>query len=67
MPDDVKHETFVSTATIYKPGSGHPFPPGSEVPLHPDHAADFRKAGLEQPKTVQEPVTDKKPGGKGEK
>lgn len=65
MPEDVKHETFVSTATIYKSGSGLPFPPGSEVTLHPDHASDFRKAGLEQPK-VPEPVLDKKPGGKKE-
>ena len=67
MPEDVKHETFVSTAIIYKPGAGQPFPPGSEVTLHPDHAADFRKAGLEQPKAVQEPVPDsRKPGGKKE-
>jgi hypothetical protein len=65
MPDDPKHETFVSTATIYKPGTGLPFAPGSEVTLHPDHAAEFRKAGLEQPKPIQEPVQDsRKPGGK---
>lgn len=68
MPDDVKHETFISTATIYKSGSGQPFPPGSEVTLHPDHATDFRKAGLEQPKLVQKPVLtpDKKTASKGD-
>jgi hypothetical protein len=57
MPEDVKHETFVSTATIYKSGTGQPFPPGSEVNLHPDHAADFRKAGLEhKPEKTKAPV-----------
>lgn len=56
MSDDVKTEIFRSTATIYKSGSGHPFAPGADVPLHPDHAEDFRKGGLEQPKRVQEPV-----------
>jgi hypothetical protein len=61
MPSDDKHETFVSTATIYKSGSGHPFPPGSEVTLHSDHAADLRKAGLEYkaPKKPPEKTTEK--------
>lgn len=42
-------ETFVSpTATIYKSGAGQPFPPGTPVKLPADHAADFRKAGLDK-------------------
>jgi hypothetical protein len=61
MSDDTKHEVFVSTATIYKSGVGQPFPPGSEVTLHQDHAESFRKAGLEQ-----KPVSKSKGVSKGE-
>lgn len=47
MAEPVKLEPFVSTATIYKPGAGHPFPPGTPVHLHPDHAAALRDMKLE--------------------
>lgn len=67
MPDSPKAETFVSTATIYKPGSGHPFPPGSPVDLHPDHAELFRKAGLEQkPEPAAKAQAPAKPLAKSE-
>lgn len=55
MPDAIKTETFISTATIYKPGGGHPFPPGTPVELHPLHAADFRAAGLEKKPEEKKP------------
>lgn len=62
---DQKHEIFVSTATIYKPGTGHPFAPGSPVPLHPDHAAAFRAADLEKkPIPVASKASASAPGKK---
>lgn len=59
MPDPVKPVLFVSHATIYKSGAGHPFPPGSSVPLHPDDAEAFRKSKLEklaEPEKKAEPL-----------
>lgn len=56
MAEQVKDVPFVSTATIYLPGGGHPFPPGSTVSLHPDHASEFRKHGIER--AIRTPVEE---------
>lgn len=58
MADEVKKETFVSTATIYKGGSVDGFAPKTEVELHSDHAEQLRAAGLEH--KIHEPAKDAK-------
>lgn len=68
MADEVKKETFVSSATIYSGAAVHGHPPGTALELHPDVAADLRKAGLEQKPEEQKPAEkpQSKASAKGE-
>lgn len=62
MPDTSKKpvepvEFNSPRATIYMPGAGHPFPPGSIVKLHPDDVEVFKASDLHLP--FPEPEAEK--------